>query len=631
MKKFITLSILALSFSFASYALLPMVPSTGTVCMGSSLFLVDSGGTWSSGNPSVATVDPTSGELIGVSTGVVDITYALGVSIVTGSFTVDPVPAPISGGGTTICIGASTTLTDALPGGIWSGSYFYTTVGSTSGIVTGVSAGTQYINYTVDGCSVSDVVYVDAGSAGVISCSSTLCLGSTMTITDLMGLGGIWSSSDPGILTINPVTGFATGLSVDSVTISYTTTGACGTSVVTTIVHVVNTTLTPGIFSGVSMVTVGHTGTIYNSVTGGTWTSGAPSIATIEPVTGAVAALSAGVAPITYTITGCGAPVSAYMSLTVNPLDGISGNINFSSSPYYGPVTVWLITYNPLTHNLEASDSNYSFYSGTSIYYEFTGLATDSFRIKASPRDTTIVTAGYMPTYHTSQFYWHDADVVYHTAGGSDLHKDINMSYGLTTTGPGFIAGDVFTGANKGTAGGVPAKNLCMYVVNSATGQVIEKVKTDNSGHYAFTNLPLATYHIFPDSLNYLTTAFNSITLTTANPGMIAASFMQHTISHTITPLPSAVSTVTPIVSSVFTFPNPANNKLTIQWTELAAETGHVTISDVTGRELYSATMNMTQGTGVKQIDLSAFANGLYLVNVKTSTISYTNKLQIQH
>jgi uncharacterized protein YjdB len=634
MKKAITLSLLALLFSFASYALFPMSPSSGEICIGYSLFLTDSlslGGTWSGGDPSVATIDATTGELSGVAMGVVDITYTLGTSYVTGSFTVNASPAPISGGTVTICAGSTTTLTDATPGGTWSTYYYYVSVGSSSGIVTGLYGGVAIIDYAVGGCSVSAMVTVDATSTGAIVGLATVCAGSTMTLIDSLGLGGSWSSSNPAVATIGATTGILSGLSVGTVTISYTTSGPCGTSVVTSIISVINTTST-GLFYGAGTITLGYTGAfMYNTVPGGTWTSGAPSIATIDPVTGAVSGLSIGIAPITYTVTGCGGTASGYTSLIVNALDGISGIINFTSGPYSGPVKIWLITYNPITHDLQASDSIAAYYTGTSIYYQFTGLATDSFRIKAAPNDTLTLTAGYMPTYHTSQFYWHDADVIYHTAGGTDLHKDINMSIGIPTSGPGFIAGDVFTGANKGTAGGAPAKNLCMYAVNASTGQLIEKTNTNNSGHYNFTNLPLGTYRVFPDSLNYLTTAFNSITLTTANPGMTAASFMQHTISHTITPLPSAVSTVTPIVSSVFTFPNPANNKLTIQWTELAAETGHVAISDITGRELYSSVINMQQGTGVKQIDLSTFANGLYLVTVKTGTISYTNKLQIQH
>ena len=123
MKKFLSLSCLALLLSYASFALYPMSPTSGTVCIGSYLYVSDSlspGGVWSSSNPAVGSIDATSGAITGIASGTITITYTLGGSYVTGDFTVNPSPAPISGGGVTICAGATTTLYDATPGGTWS-------------------------------------------------------------------------------------------------------------------------------------------------------------------------------------------------------------------------------------------------------------------------------------------------------------------------------------------------------------------------------------------------------------------------------------------------------------------------------------------------------------------------------
>ncbi len=637
MKKFLTLSFLAMVLSYASYALAPFYPNTGTVCIGSSLFVVDSldpGGSWSSSNPSIATVSSVSsgvGSVTGVSSGVVTITYTLGSASVYGTFTVSPAPAGITGGTSPICIGSSTTLSSATSGGTWySSSTYIATVGSASGIVTGSHAGVTNINYTVGGCPVSKSVTVVATPVAIISGPTTVCVGSTITLSDSTALGGTWSSSSTGTATVGASTGVVTGVSSGTVTISYSVTGVCGTTVATRVITVTSTT-TPGTITGASTVTAGSSITLSATPSGGSWSCATTGIATVAA--GVVTGVSAGVATITYTITGCSGPASSYKTVTVTPFDGISGTVNFTSGSFWGPVKVWLITFDASTNDLRAYDSMTVYSSGTSAFYQFTGVPTDTFRVKAAVIDSFSGTGtGYIPTYHDNDFYWYNALVIPHISGTADINKDIAMAIGTVTSGPGFIAGDVTTGANKGTAGAIPAQNLHVCVVNSATHQIMAQTYTDAAGHYTFSNLPVgATYYVFPDSLNYLTTAYTSISLTTANPSMTAASFTMHTISKTITPHTQSVNAVGAAASSVLAFPNPASDKIYISWNTKATEEASVVIADVAGRILYSNTVSITAGTGINTIDVSSFANGLYVVSVKTATISYSNNLQVQH
>lgn len=636
MKKLLTLSFLAILFSYASYAISPFTPATGVACIGSSIYLRDSldpGGTWTSSNPSVATISSISastGMLTGISSGIVTITYTLGSASVTGTFTINPSPAAITGGSTPICVGASTTLACATPGGVWSSGGYYATVSSSTGIVTGVRGGAEYVSYTVSGCSSAKTVTINATTAGRISGPNTVCVGSTITLTDIMGLSGTWTSGNPSVATIGATTGVVTGITAGTVMITYSTTGICGTAITTDTITVSGTTST-GTISGALSVNVGTTITLSSTIPGGTWASGATSIATIGASSGIVNGISVGSAPITYTVTGCSGPASTYTTVNVTTLDGISGYVNFGSGWTYRPLKVWLITYNPTTHSLTAYDSTSLWCTGTSVYYQFNGLPTDSFRVKAALNDTFAV-SGYIPTYHDNDFYWHDATVIYHTAGTSDINKNINMTIGVGSSGPGFIAGDVWTGANKGTAGTIPAPNLHVCLVNTTTGQLIQQTYTDAAGHYTFSNLPVgATYHVFPDSLNFTTTAYSSINLTAAAPSMTTAGFTMHTLSKTITPHTQNIKPVQPSASSVTAFPNPANDKLFIKWEETAPETATIVIADVTGRELLSNSFDMNEGPGVNTIDMSSFVNGLYIVTVKTATISYSSKLQVQH
>lgn len=628
MKKIFNLTILALLISFASFAQGPISgPTSG--CIGLTYTLTDTvpGGTWSSSTPAVATIHPTTGDVTPLSVGVTTITYVMG-GTVTQTFTVTgTAPAAITGT-TSFCVSSTTTLASTTPGGIWTSSNpSVATVGSSSGIVSGITAGTSTINYST-GCSVSAPVYVSAGPAVMLAGPRTVCVGSTIALSDSLGGTGTWASSNPSIATVS--SGVVTGVSAGTVIISFSSTGACGTTVGTLSITVTSGT-SAGTISGASSVMAGSTTGLSETVSGGTWSSSNTSIATINASTGVVTGVAAGSVTISYTVTGCSGPATATYAFTVTAFNGISGDVLFTSGAYYGPVRVWLINYDPSTMNLTAVDSTVVYSSGTSVYYQFLGMGTDSFRVKAAV-DSTSGTTGYIPTYHTADFYWYNATVINHVAGTGDINKDITMAFGTPTTGPGFIGGNVTTGANKGTSTAIPAVGLAVYVINTTTNTIIQQTKTDASGNYSFSNLPVGqTYKVFPEAMNYLTTSYNSINLTTAAPSLTAASFIQHTVSKTITPIYAGVGQVNTGNTSITAYPNPTNGKLNIQWETTATEKATISVTDVTGREVFKSNINMTSGNGAAQADLSALTNGMYIISVKSASVNYNSKIQVQH
>ena len=634
--KHFALTLLAIVFSIAGFATVtPFTPSSGDICISSGLYLTDSlspGGTWSSSNTTIATIG-TSGYLTPVSTGVVTITYTLGGSYVTGTFTVDPMPAAITGS-TSFCVGSTTTLMDATPGGVWSTAAYTgsASINPSTGVATGVTPGAVWVYYTVGGCHATAMDTVLGTAAPVITGPTQVCPDSSITLNDSTGGSGYsWSSSNTAIATVGASSGVVTGVSNGTVTITATVSGGgCG-SVYSTYTITVGP-VAPGTVYGPGAISIGGTGSCYyygsTGYTSGTWSISPTTVATID-ASGNITGVSVGTATITYSYVSCGTTEYATTTVNITSLDGISGYVSFTGG-YSGNVKVYLITYNPSTFDLEAADSMTVYCSGTSVYYQFTGLATDSFRVKAAVHDS-VGSTGFLPTYHNSFFYWHDANVIYHTAGTSDINENINMLTGTTTTGPGFIGGSVLTGANRGTSGTIPAVNLHLVAMNTTTGNIQQMTYTDATGAYSFTNIPYGTYTVFPDSLNYLTTPFTGITVSAAAPSYSTASFIQHTLSKTITPGTTGVSPLTPTVSSVSVFPNPTNGRLNIQWSEKAAEKGIITISDVTGRQVYKSSINMNEGTGVTAIDLSALMNGLYMISVKSASLNYNNKIEIQH
>ena len=171
-----------------------------------------------------------------------------------------------------------------------------------------------------------------------------------------------------------------------------------------------------------------------------------------------------------------------------------------------------------------------------------------------------------------------------------------------------------------------------MYVINSTTSQLIQQTKTDAAGHYSFSNLPVGqTYTIFPEELGYTTFVYSGINLTSAVPTMEAASFVQRTISKKITPILVGVYNIKSSLSTIGTFPNPTTGMLNVTWETNNTEKGAVVITDVTGREVYSNTIDMQAGAGMTQINLSGISNGLYIINIKSASVNYNNKIQVAH
>jgi hypothetical protein len=279
---------------------------------------------------------------------------------------------------------------------------------------------------------------------------------------------------------------------------------------------------------------------------------------------------------------------------------------------------------------LYAVDSQYLYPSG-GWNYSFCGLGTDSFRVKAFV-DSLLPGTGHQPTYHNASAYWNTANVIYHTAGTTDAGKDINMGYGTVTSGPGFIGGSVTTGANKGTADPIPAVGMLVYCVNNSTGAIMQQAITNSAGNYSFSGLPTGVpLTIYPEAMNYATTPYPTVTLTSSASSVTAANFKQSTLYRTIVPIASSVGTIANNDGLLSVYPNPANNAVTVQWANLAnAGTADITITDVTGRVVLTTTADMNQTTGNQKLNISQLAKGLYVLHVRGNGLNVTRKLEVE-
>ena len=345
---------------------------------------VVTGGTWTSNNTN-AIIGSSTGLVTGNTVGTSIITYSMGGSCrVTHVVTVTNGPAAIAGAAG-VCVGSSVTLTDATAGGTWSSSSTgVATVVSTSGVVTGVSAGTSVVTYllTATGCYTTTLVTVYA-TPGPITGTTTVCLGGTTLLGDITA-GGTWISSSTAHLTVGSTTGVVTGVALGTAVVTYSLGGVC--NALTTVTIVPN----PAAITGTTTVCAGSTTSLSDGTAGGAWSSSTTAVATVGS-TGVVAGISGGTSVITYHMpTGC----IATATVTVNP----------SPTPITGLMTLCSGTCTPLTDGVGGgtwSSSNTSVATagtGGSVCGVSAGSSTVTYQLGTGCEQRATVTVYTMPT-----------------------------------------------------------------------------------------------------------------------------------------------------------------------------------------------------------------------------------------
>lgn len=153
----------------------------------------------------------------------------------TSAITVVSYAPPSAGtitGITGACVGSSITLSDAIAGAWSSTNTSIATIGSTSGILTGVAAGTVVISYDVNntcGAATTTATITVNPSPAVAPVTGTMSLcaaGKTVSLTDATALG-TWSSGAPATAAVSG-TGVVTSGIAGVAPISYTVTNGFG-------------------------------------------------------------------------------------------------------------------------------------------------------------------------------------------------------------------------------------------------------------------------------------------------------------------------------------------------------------------------------------------------------------------
>ena len=231
-----------------------------------------------------------------------------GCQATTGNLTINALPTLTSP--TSVCMGSTGTLSPTT-GGTWSSTNTAVATVTNAGVITPVSAGTVTFIFTPTstGCS-RTTSSVTINSLPTVTAPSSICVGSTATLSPTSG--GTWVSSLDTRATITN-SGVATGVSAGNVTFTFTQTSTtCSRTTSSVTINAL-----PTVTAASTSICIGGTTTL-TPITGGTWVSAFPLIASVTNA-GLVTGESAGSSIMTFTnsTTGCSRATSA---ITVNAL-----------------------------------------------------------------------------------------------------------------------------------------------------------------------------------------------------------------------------------------------------------------------------------------------------------------------
>lgn len=285
---------------------------------------------------------------------------------------------------------------------------------------------------------------------------------------------------------------------------------------------------------------------------------------------------------------------------------------------------VWLIVFNSSTNILSAVDSTVvtGNYWSNPVSYQFTGKAAGTYRTKAKMLNGPTTGAGYVPTYHLGYLMWNSATLINHT-GLSSIGKNIKMQLGTVTTGPGFVGGNVSAGANKGTASGIEGMQIFLL---DGSGNLVAGTETDANGDYSFSDLPPASYSVYPEQLDYATTPI-SVNVVTGSPVVTKIDFTRSVSQKSITPATNGIINTGNEGIKFGIYPNPAKDKVIIEWDGISTVKADIIVTDVTGKSVYHTTARTNGNT---ELSLGQFEKGLYFITISSGKAQSTQKIMLQ-
>jgi hypothetical protein len=338
----------------------------------------------------------------------------------------------------------------------------------------------------------------------------------------------------------------------------------------------------------------------------------------------------------TYTLTGDnGNGCFSLLPVTVSiiPNKAITGIVTSTAGATGGDIIIY-----KYTANLSQWDSlTITPIAGT---YTFNNIDSGLYVLRAMPTATNI-----QVTYAPNSISWQGAGVINH---GCTINTSQNINLiGLApiALGTGVITGTITEASGFGSRmsneskpmfPGTPIGGIIVKGGKNPGGQMFVQTTTDANGAYTLTDLPLTgtdDYFIFVDIPGLDTNLTYHYTLTASNNQIDGLNFTVDSIY--INPVVNYVTGISndqSVLSNKITlFPNPANQKFTLEYELTQSANISIELLDVVGHKVKTITLNSFEQKDKHShsVNIEELSIGVYFVKVKINDSETTIKLII--
>jgi hypothetical protein len=238
---------------------------------------------------------------------------------------------------------------------------------------------------------------------------------------------------------------------------------------------------------------------------------------------------------------------------------------------------------------------------GEEGWYEFSGLSSAHYIVKAEPSPNSIYYGDYLPTYYSDVLHWEDATIIDLIHSTDDAH--INLVAAINAPqGPGSISGSIENGNRSAE---IP------IILRTTDQGTVVMTYSSADGSFSFSDLAYGTYEIFAE-IPGKSIIPQSIVLDEVHPSAEGIDMM--ILESEIIFLGIAESEVFETIP--FIYPNPVNDRINITINLKKPSLVRFDIIDPVGRIVSSESHNIIDLKNIL-IDVKSLPQGVYLLKLE--------------
>ncbi|MES2134435.1 MAG: FG-GAP-like repeat-containing protein [Bacteroidota bacterium] len=540
--------------------------------------------------------------------------------------TVDITPTSI-----TICSGTSTTLNvngSAI-------TYTWSTGANTTSVSVAPAINTTYsvTGTGANGCSYQGTAMVFVNPSPVASAvtNAPICVGGNLIFSNTSTGASIYSWTGPNSFSstlANPSITSLNGSETGNYVLQVTSVNGCVSSTVLAVT--VNPAAIVGVSASSPSVCAGSTVTVSAfSANTYTWLPGS--------LVGANQTYSPTVST-TYTVTGstaAGCTKSNNITVSVTALTNMTGTATALFNPVAGKATLY--RYEPFLTKFDSVTTQP--FNGAGVY-TFTSVPEGSYIVKAIPTASTL-----QVTYGNNSISWQSAHVTTQGCAVDGVQNISVVPFATITPGPGLLSGTITEGLGFGQrpssiysplAPGSPIGGIVVKGGKNPGGSMFAQTTTSSLGTYTLAGLPAnaagESYFILVDIPGLDTNNTYHKVITLSNNQYTGLDFVVD--SAKVNPIPSSatgIKTMSNAVNQIQLYPNPAKNKVSIQYSLQSTSLVSIEIIDIIGQTVKTVLPAIEQSADNYRITapLEELKAGMYFVKVKINHLESTLRFMI--